>query len=125
MLRFKVASRWLLLFAGDPGTVCPGGSGAPLPVRDGYYTLDQAVERPCQSGSFCIGNRVRLCTQGSYSDRPGASVCLNCPVGKSSGVGAVGCEPCKVGKVASINGTEACWECLPGSFIDQPGGTVW
>jgi hypothetical protein len=61
---------------GSPAVFCPGGTGSPLPVAFGYYTVGSGLatmhaERECEPGSFCVKGVKRLCAFGHYGDRWG------------------------------------------------------
>ena len=59
---------------GDPSLYCPPGSGSPIPVPTGFYSLNangvpttRDSILPCIPGHYCIGGVLRPCPNGFYS----------------------------------------------------------
>jgi hypothetical protein len=80
---------------GNLTVFCPQGSGAPVLVPSGWYSLPEdaasATRRtgavPCAAGEFCEG-AVRLpCPAGTHTGAFGQVSCAPCPAGKSARLG--------------------------------------
>lgn len=85
---------------GEAGLICPEGSGAPLLVPAGFYSVEDVSESlrsamtKCEVGKYCPGDGKRyLCPAGRFADREGtySDSCLGpcapgyyCPPGSAS-----------------------------------------
>ena len=83
---------------GSSSVFCPTGTGEPLPVYPGYYSVGgnddttRTAERKCEPGSYCVGGVRHLCAAGRWGGGFGAlnSSCSGpcaagyyCPAGSS------------------------------------------
>ena len=66
---------------GGSGLYCPEGSGVPLHVRAGFYTvggdsndhknMTRSNEKLCEAGYYCVGGVKRACPAGRYGSYTG------------------------------------------------------
>ena len=74
---------------GGVGFYCPKGSGAPIAVDDGYYTLPELVSKettrdsqaPCLAGYQCSAGRKTPCGSVAYWSATGQPNCTKVTVG--------------------------------------------
>jgi hypothetical protein len=81
---------------GGVSVYCPPGSGSPVNVETGRYTVPESVSvftrqgsSVCQAGEYCVGGVRYLCDGGTYSTVVGRSTaCVDpCPAGYFCGNG--------------------------------------
>ena len=86
---------------------CPAGSGAPIPVDTGYYTIGddegagaanrtRSAQLLCPQGHFCIGGVRYGCPAGTFNAGLGETSCdaNPCPAGHFCPRGSVQPRPC-------------------------------